>query len=83
MHFGMLLDKVDSRLKSIPLQSIFVQVIGRNVRRSHQSNAIVEEMLKQSAKDHGIGNVGHNKFIKTKNAEVFGELGRDFVQRIL
>ncbi len=65
------------------LQAAPIKIIGRFVRRSHQSHAPREQGSQQLAKEHGVGDIDDVEFIQTQQAHVARPSCRDFPQRIL
>lgn len=81
-HVAVLVDQIDGRQETRPLQTVAVQIVRRDVRRGHQRNAAREQRLQQRGQQHGVGDVGHEEFVEAQHVGLgLKAVGDDF-QRV-
>ena len=79
----MLFKHLDERHEQGAVESVFVEIIRRNIGRSDDHNAAFKQSRKQPAENHGIGNVGDMKFVEAKQPSFLDELLGDQMDRIV
>ena len=78
----MLLDGVDRRQKTGPLQAIAIEFIRRNIGGRHQGDAAGEQGFHQPAQQHGVGNIGDKKLVETEHVGFRFKAVGDNLQRV-
>lgn len=81
-HVAVLVDKIDGRQETRPLQAVAVQIVRRNVRRGDQRNAAGEQRLQQRGQQHGVSDVGHEEFVEAQHIGFGLEAVSDDFQRV-
>ncbi len=77
-----LFQQFDSRQKARALQTFFVEIVGRHVRRCDQRHPAIEQATEQSAEQHRIGDVGHEELVEADDAGFLRDLCGDQLQRV-
>ncbi len=80
---AMPLEQSEERQKQRAIEPVFVQLIGRQVRCRHHDDAEFEQPREQPAEDHGVGDVGHVKFVETQQPGFLGNGGGGALDRVL
>lgn len=81
-HVAVLVDQIDSRQETRPLQAVAVQIVRRDVRRGHQRDAAREQRLQQRGQQHGVGDVGDEEFVEAQHVGLGLEAVGDDFQRV-
>ena len=81
-HFQGLVEQSDGGQDAIPVEPIGVQVIGFEVGRGDKAHTVVKQGIQEAMQDHGVGDVGHMKFIKTNELVLLGNLLAQNIQGI-
>ncbi|KPY59497.1 Uncharacterized protein ALO46_05453 [Pseudomonas syringae pv. solidagae] len=79
---GVLLDQRDGRQETRPLQAVLVQTVRNDVGSRHQRHAVLEQLFHQRAEDHGISDIGDEKFVETDDPRLVGKTPGDDRQRV-
>lgn len=72
MHMHPLLDELNARQKACSLDPVFKQVIRVSVTRSDKDNSTEEQFMKESSKDHSVGNISDLELVKAEEP-IFAE----------
>ena len=83
MHLHVPLDHGDERQEQRAVESIAVQVAGRDVRGRDHHDAELEQPREQAAEDHGVGNVGDVELVEAEQPALLGDLGGGKPDRIV
>ena len=78
-----LVQQGDRGQDAVAVQAVGVKVIRLEVGGGDKAHTILEQRHQQAVQDHGVGHVGHMKFVKTDQLEAPGHLLAECVQRVL
>jgi hypothetical protein len=81
-HLEPLFDKRDKRQEQRSVESIFVKVVGSDIRGRDHYNARGEESGKQPAQDHRVRNVAHRKLVEAKERRFPRQITRNWRDRV-
>ena len=76
------LNQPDGWQESGALQTIPIEVCGRDVGCCNQRHTTLKERVDEPAEYHGIANVTDKKLIETQGNRLFGNLLSDLFQRV-
>ena len=77
-----LFDHVDERHEQGAVQAFIVKLSRRRVRGSDDHDAALEQSCEKPAEDHGVGDIGHVKFVEAEEPSLPRQLNRGKLDRI-
>ena len=81
-HFQVLIQQGHRGKNAVAVQPVGVKIIGFEVGGGDKAHPVLKQSRQQAMKNHGVGDVGHMKLIKTNQPVLFGNALGQFVQRI-
>jgi len=73
---------VDERQEQRAVEPVLVEIVRRHVGRRDQHHAVLEQPSKQTAENHGVGDVGDVEFVEAQQPGLIGDLVGDVADRI-
>ncbi len=81
-HLELRVEQLDGRQDALAVQAVRVQVVGLEVRRGDERDAVLEQRQQQPVQDHRVGDIGDVELVEADEPVAQRDAAAELLQRV-